>query len=424
MEPSSEQLLERIDALYHSSVANEVSWGVFKRQKTVQGLEGIVGTETFSDRLWVTNERLGRKGRVAPPSQKATVMIIGNHSSGKSSFINWYADDLIQTTGIALETTHFTMVTQGARSDHMKDDMTKAMYPIFQELVLEGNKEVFPGFLSNLETKVSSSKKRQFPYVDFIDTPGLTDGLLGYKCDMSVIVWLAGYADLVFVFFDPIGQALCQKTLGLVKEIFHNHPQKIRFCLTKIDEIKDKGDFNKLLCQVSMNLASCINNHLACANITTICLPDRQYEPDKSQNSIESLVEAIDSCIKGKVEQNLARLKSDLTFVDSHLTFLLREDDHQRRNRGALLLIRCLLVGLLVALAMEVVQGWAGLERYVGIAAVAVLAATFLFGSTAITASARKELQGWKEQVKAGFEAHAEMTNTILRRAVKVHPKH
>ena len=424
METSSEELLERIDALYHSSVKNEVSWGVFKKQRTVQGLEGIVGTEAFSDRLWVTNERLGRKGRVAPPSRKATVMIIGNHSSGKSSFINWYANDAIQSTGIALETTHFTMVTQGERQDTWYAEMTKAMYPIFQELLQEGNQEVFPGFLANLETKVSPSTERQFPHVDFIDTPGLTDGMLNYKCDMNVITWLAGYADLVFVFFDPIGQALCQKTLSIVKEIFRVYPQKVKFCLTKIDEIKKTSDFNKLLSQVSMNLAQSLDSNLASADITPICLPDREYEPDKTQNRIETLVSAIDGCIKGKVEQNLARLKSDLGFVDCHLTYLLREDDLQRRKKAQFVLLRCVLLVLICALAVEMTNNWLGLEGYVGfyvgIGAVLGLACTFLWGFKGISASDRKELQMWKGQVKAGLQIHEELTRIVLNRAVKL----
>jgi hypothetical protein len=40
-------------------------------------------------------------------------MIIGNHSAGKSSFINWYIAESVQTTGVAIETRGFTYVTVG-----------------------------------------------------------------------------------------------------------------------------------------------------------------------------------------------------------------------------------------------------------------------------------------------------------------------
>jgi ribosome biogenesis GTPase A len=41
------------------------------------------------------------------------VMIVGNHSAGKSSFINWYIGENIQKTGVAIETRGFTFVTSG-----------------------------------------------------------------------------------------------------------------------------------------------------------------------------------------------------------------------------------------------------------------------------------------------------------------------
>lgn len=422
MEGIKERLLEEIDAIYHSKVANEVKWGVFKKKRTIDGLEGIVGTEVFSDRLWVTNEKLGRKGRVAPPSRKATVMIIGNHSSGKSSFINWYAGEDIQSTGIALETTHFSMITQGVRRDTLYAEMTRAMYPIFQELLLEGNREVFPGFLPNLETKISPSTARSFPYVDFIDTPGLTDGTLNYKCDMNVIIWLAGYADLIFVFFDPIGQALCQKTLDIIKEIFRIYPQKIKFCLTKIDEIKKHSDFNKLLCQVSMNLAQSIDSHLASADIIPICLPDKQYLPDKNQNNIETLVMLIEKCIEGKVEQNLARVKSDLTFVESHIGYLLREDLVQRGRKGKFDVLRCVLLLLIAVLIPQLTEGWIPIDTYtrllLGALLLVLFCGTFLCSSAPLPSQSRRQLETWKVQVQAGVQKHSDLTKEILRRAV------
>ena len=53
-----------------------------------------------------------------------------------------------------------------------------------------------------------------------MDTPGLADGGLRYKFDVEeVYLWMANHCDLVLVFLDPIGQALCQKTNKLVKRL-------------------------------------------------------------------------------------------------------------------------------------------------------------------------------------------------------------
>ena len=43
--------------------------------------------------------------------------------------------------------------------------------------------------------------------------------------------------DLIFVFFDPIGQALCKRTLNIVEKLSEKHSERIRFYLSKADEV-------------------------------------------------------------------------------------------------------------------------------------------------------------------------------------------
>jgi len=38
------------------------------------------------------------------PNKKISILLIGNHSAGKSSLINWYIEDNVQRTGVAIET--------------------------------------------------------------------------------------------------------------------------------------------------------------------------------------------------------------------------------------------------------------------------------------------------------------------------------
>lgn len=49
-------------------------------------------------------------------------------------------------------------------------------------------------------------------------------------------------ADLIFVFFDPIGQALCKRTLNLVENLNTKHADRIRFYLSKADEAGHESD--------------------------------------------------------------------------------------------------------------------------------------------------------------------------------------
>ena len=55
--------------------------------------------------------------------------------------------------------------------------------------------------------------------------------------------WIIGdLADLIFVFFDPIGQALCKRTLNLVEELNKKHADRMRFYLSKADEAGHESD--------------------------------------------------------------------------------------------------------------------------------------------------------------------------------------
>ncbi len=47
-------------------------------------------------------------------------MLLGNHSAGKSSFINWYVNEPIQKTSVAIETQGFIFVTSGKSRKTLK----------------------------------------------------------------------------------------------------------------------------------------------------------------------------------------------------------------------------------------------------------------------------------------------------------------
>ena len=59
-------------------------------------------------------------------------------------------------------------------------------------------------------------------------------------------------ADLIFVFFDPIGQALCKRTLNVVEELSSKHADRMRFYLSKVsnkyyDNFNNKVSSNYIL---------------------------------------------------------------------------------------------------------------------------------------------------------------------------------
>ena len=86
----------------------------------------------------------------------------------------------------------------------------------------------------------------------FIDTPGMADGDLKYKFDVEGSVqWLSKHSDLILVFLDPHGQALCKKTMNLLKALHLQHPNKINFYMTKGDIFESDEDRYKCMCQIT-----------------------------------------------------------------------------------------------------------------------------------------------------------------------------
>lgn len=93
--------------------------------------------------------------RLLAPRKKISIMMIGNHSAGKSSFINWYIEEHVQRTGVAIETQGFSFVTSGKKRESLTGNATLHLYPHFKPLA------EFPGLLEYLCTEISTSKQKK-----------------------------------------------------------------------------------------------------------------------------------------------------------------------------------------------------------------------------------------------------------------------
>ena len=173
MDSKTEAIFNRVQDIYCTKDLKTEEKTMFglKFVKHVQNLEEIGRDELFNFKMEKDSE--GHHGIITRPSKNLTVFIIGNHSAGKSSFINWYVGEKVQSTGIAVETSHFTMIKHGKKDAELKSEGTMAMYPFLREIMNRSQKEVYGKFFANLTAKVLSEKSKNFEFIDFIDTPGL-----------------------------------------------------------------------------------------------------------------------------------------------------------------------------------------------------------------------------------------------------------
>lgn len=99
-------------------------------------------------------EEIKRLSEVRIPNKKLIVMIIGNHSAGKSSFINWYVGREVQKTKVAIETIEISLLMQGNRDTEINGYNAMHTLPFLKELYDEKTRqEKFSGLLENLQLK-------------------------------------------------------------------------------------------------------------------------------------------------------------------------------------------------------------------------------------------------------------------------------
>merc|ERR1719216_97984 len=260
------------------------------------------------------------------PRKKISIMMIGNHSAGKSSFINWYIEEHVQRTGVAIETQGFSFVTSGRRRESLTGNATLHLYPHFKPLA-----EV-PNLVDYLSIEISTSKQKKFPLVTFVDTPGLVDGDMCYPFDVNEsILWLSELCDLVFVFFDPIGQALCKRTLNIVEKISSKHPERMRFYLSKADEAGHESDRQRVMMQIVQELCNRPGLNKTGFDMPTIYIPN----PNKTVrcvNQIDDVCREIEKTINQTIQNTLNALERDCNEIGAKVDTAIAIDNSARSH--------------------------------------------------------------------------------------------
>ncbi|XP_046697540.1 EH domain-containing protein 1 isoform X2 [Silurus meridionalis] len=258
--------------------------------------------------------------RLLAPRKKIIVMIMGNHSAGKSSFINWYVEEHIQKTGVAIETQGFTFVTSGRKRESLTGNATLHLYPHFRP-ILE-----FKGLMDYLSAEISTSKQKKFSLVTFVDTPGLVDGDMVYPFDVNGAITSFGeQADLIFVFFDPMGQALCKRTINIVEKLSEKCGDKLRFYLSKADEAGRETDRQRVMMQIVQELCRRPGLNKCGFEMPTIYIPDPQ-KPSRCVNQIGEVCETIEKSINQAVQKTLDQLEKDCDLIVSSISNKLEQD--------------------------------------------------------------------------------------------------
>ncbi|KAK5856495.1 hypothetical protein PBY51_008084 [Eleginops maclovinus] len=258
--------------------------------------------------------------KLLAPRKKITVMLMGNHSAGKSSFINWYVEEHIQRTGVAIETQGFSFVTSGRKRESLTGNATLHLYPHFKPL------QEFKGVSEYLSTEICTSRQKRFSLVTFVDSPGLVDGDMKYPFDVDeVIMWLGDVCDLILVFFDPMGQALCKRSLNIVEKLNEKHGDRLHFYLSKADEAGGESDRQRVMMQIVQELCKRPGLNKCGFDMPTIYIPN-PHKPSRCVNQIEEVCRTVEKTINQTVQNTLNSLEKDCEVISEAIADTLSND--------------------------------------------------------------------------------------------------
>lgn len=179
------------------------------------------------------------------------VLVIGNHSSGKSTFVNRLLGTQVQETGVAPTDDGFTLLERASAGQEVEDGPTVLGCPEnrpFRELQRFG--QAFSGHLRRKRMALPVDAPLPFG-LQVIDTPGMIDLPANFESTakgrgynfIEVVRWWAKRADLVLLLFDPDKPGTTGETLEVLTKSLAGLDHKLLVILNKVDQLDNSVDF-------------------------------------------------------------------------------------------------------------------------------------------------------------------------------------
>merc|ERR1711973_443855 len=128
------------------------------------------------------------------------------------------------------------------------------------------------------------------------------------------------------VFFDPIGQALCKRTLNIVEKISSKNPERMRFYLSKADEAGHESDRQRVMMQIVQELCKRPGLNKTGFDMPTIYVPN----PNKivrCVNQIDEVCKDIEKTINQTIQNTLNALEKDCERIASLIDKQIEDDN-------------------------------------------------------------------------------------------------
>ena len=257
------------------------------------------------------------------------VLLLGNHSSGKSSFVNYLLEGApVQDTGVAPTDDGFTVILFG-------EEETEAVGPAALDRLppeFAGLRSLGPSFLQHLRVKFRNRPILQ--KVSFIDSPGMigstdTTGRRGYDF-LGAVRYLSEIADLVLFLFDPDKPGTTGETVHALGSCFTGLEFKLRILMNKCDLFDSMFDFARAYGALCWNLAHVLPVKDLPTVFTTF-VPQRRTDRDEARIGLQDFDrhrgDIVDQIVRAKdrrADNLAASIGADFAALSMQATLLLR----------------------------------------------------------------------------------------------------
>lgn len=225
---------------------------------------------------------------LTPLMWKPLVLVIGNYSSGKSTFINELLDRPVQRTGQAPTDDSFTILTCPAEGEN-EEEIPGGTIINDERLPFAPLRPFGERLFSHLRMKkVKSPLLENFA---IIDTPGMLDSVTekdrGYDY-LGVVGELARLADLIILMFDPHKAGTIKETYQAIRSTLPGSTgeDRVLYVLNRIDECDNVPDLVRAYGTLCWNLSQMTGRK----DIPRIYLTFAAREGDEPPQGVESWV--------------------------------------------------------------------------------------------------------------------------------------
>lgn len=382
------------------------------------------------------NERilgpLDRKHKEEKLPSLPFVFLLGNHSSGKSTFINYLLQREVQSTGVAPTDDGFTIIAPGSQ-DIDQDGPALVGDP---DLGFSGLRSYGPALVQRTQLKVRKGINANFMLVDspgMIDSPksvhansyysvppslrsnGSSGSSLTYRGNgdssdrgyefPEVVRWYAERADVILLFFDPDKPGTTGETLSILTSSLVGMDHKLHIVLNKVDQFRKIHDFARAYGSLCWNLSKVIPLK-DLPRIYTMCVPVQQNAQGQPTTESglgaslrdldamrEEVVAEVVRAPERRVDNLITNLYDSSRMLQMHARIFedLRARYSSEKWRRVALVASTLVGGN--ALAASALFSGAPMEFAAGVAAVSVLAsAGLLWNNASVLGQLEKDL--------------------------------